>query len=66
MKSTMAAVRQAMKSEIDILHHTPLMPQKEGKISKSGMRYNTCRVRLRKMDILAMPILVKKLPATIW
>ena len=37
-----------------------------GIISASGIRNSTCLVRLRKIDLPAMPMEVKKLPATIW
>lgn len=38
---------------------------KRGRISRQGIRINTCRLRERMMAFLAMPILWKKLEVTI-
>ena len=54
-----------MKSEIGMLHHTPLMPIKFGNIINNGVRKRTCRDNDNNIDFLAFPMLWKKLPMTI-
>ena len=58
-----------MVSLMGSAHHTPCMGSDTnnlGSINAKGMRYSTCRVRLRKMDFPAIPMDVKKLTVTIW
>ena len=54
-----------MKSEIGMLHHTPLMPMIFGNINNKGVRNRTCRDNDNNIDFLAFPMLWKKLPMTI-
>ncbi len=64
-----AAVIAEIVSLMGNAHHTPkigLDTKKLGRINAKGMRYSTCRVRLRKMDLPAIPMDVKKLTVTIW
>ena len=63
----MAAVMAAMVSLIGIAHHTPNtgFSNNKGTNKSSGIRKSTWRVMLKKIDLPAMPIEVKKLPATI-
>ena len=68
IKSMMAAVMAESVSLTGRLHHTPCKGSavnKSGSKSVSGIRYSTCRVRLRKMACFALPILVKRLIVTI-
>ena len=68
IKSMMAAVMAESVSLTGRLHQTPCKGsavKRSGSKSVSGMRYSTCRVRLRKIACFALPILVKRLIVTI-
>ena len=52
-------------SDTGIADHAPVRPYIGGRINKQGTRNKNCRVRLRKIDILAFPMDWKKLVITI-
>ena len=59
------ATIDANPSDTGIADHAPVTPKKRGKISKQGIRNKNCRVRLRNIETLALPMDWKKLVITI-
>ena len=63
----------ASRSDNGMAHHTPQLPfhsvqssNIRGSTSSPGSRKSSCRESDRKMALPAMPMLMKKLVATIW
>ena len=65
-KVALAEKMAEMKSEAGRLIHTPLMPQRRGKMRMKGTRNSSWRLSERKMDLPGWAMLWKKLPVTIW
>jgi len=59
------ATIDANPSDTGIADHAPVTPKKRGKISKQGIKNKNCRVRLRNIETLALPMDWKKLVITI-
>lgn len=49
-----------------MLSHTPFVPHHPGNTNRNGMSSSNWRLSERKMLFLAIPMLWKKLPVTIW
>ena len=56
----------AIVSETGMAIHIPFKAYIRGKISSNGIRNMTCRVKLRKMDLEAIPKDWNRLVVTIW
>ena len=68
VQRTITAVIAESVSLTGIDHQTPSngSAKSNGIHSANGIRYNTCRVKLRKIALPALPMDVNKFPVTIW
>ena len=66
LQSNNRVMAVAIVSETGMAIHIPFKAYIRGKISSNGIRNMTCRVKLRKMDLEAIPKDWNRLVVTIW